>query len=490
MEVDSSANPSRVDDHDQAPLLSKTQSHGSEIRPRTESNNSDRNITTPFSLLVFYFMAVNFLLAFGEHIIVAPLIKLFENSLCLSHYGFPDHVLDPELCQIIDVQRPLAQIRGWKSMFDVIPVILVTIPMGRLGDRYGQKNLAALAIFGFAGSLCEILIVCAFPKVFPLQLVWFSSAILLLGGGLNSASAYMSHGFYIMFSAYYIAEMVASFIATVTTDISPWVPCGLSLVSVLACLPVLSAMPNVKPAKPLSESGIFGEGLEARTEESAIISTLKRILRVSSIRNVRFTIPVFLVGILRFGTLNILIQYAHVRFKQKISTGAAYFTETAIVNIFLFLFLIPQVTSYIRREYKIRPQVIDLFLVRSSLTFMCVGALAIGIAPKRELLPIGVAIFAAGFGSRVSGIALLSYWITEDEKSTVYAAVTVLEGVGHAFIDPSMQQIFATSLSLPEVWLAIPFFVAAGCYLIAILSTSCIRIENESDDNEDLLHRD
>jgi hypothetical protein len=31
----------------------------------------------------------------------------------------------------------------------------------------------------------------AFPKIFRLQLVWLSSVILLCGGGLNSASAFM-----------------------------------------------------------------------------------------------------------------------------------------------------------------------------------------------------------------------------------------------------------------------------------------------------------
>lgn len=121
MEVDTSHSPARVDDLDRAPLLSKIQSHEDGSHPSDGSLDSDRNITTPFSVLVFYFMAINFLLAFGEHIIVAPLIKLFENSLCLSHYGFPEGALNPELCQIIEVQRPLAQIRGWKSMFDVIP---------------------------------------------------------------------------------------------------------------------------------------------------------------------------------------------------------------------------------------------------------------------------------------------------------------------------------------------------------------------------------
>ena len=67
----------------------------------------------------------------------------------------------------------------------------------------------ATALVGVAASLCEVFVVCmlfltvitknpifikfigAFPKVFPVRLVWLSSILLLCGGGLNSASAYM-----------------------------------------------------------------------------------------------------------------------------------------------------------------------------------------------------------------------------------------------------------------------------------------------------------
>lgn len=75
----------------------------------------------PTSRLVLYFMAIHFLLAFAEIILVAPLLRLFENSLCLSHYGFPDGGIEEPLCKIQEVQRPLATIRGWKSTFDTIP---------------------------------------------------------------------------------------------------------------------------------------------------------------------------------------------------------------------------------------------------------------------------------------------------------------------------------------------------------------------------------
>lgn len=73
----------------------------------------------------------------------------------------------------------------------------------------------------------------------------------------------------------------------------------------------------------------------------------------------------------------------------------------------------------------------------------------------------GVFIFAAGFGSRVAAQSLVSYWIADDAKATIYAAIVVLESLGHAVGDPSMQHIFAASLRLSPFWMAMPFFVAA-----------------------------
>ena len=75
------------------------------------------------SKFVLYFMAIHFLQSFCEIILVAPLIKLFENSLCLNHYGFPPGGVEEALCKIPEIQQPLATIRGWKSTFDALPGI-------------------------------------------------------------------------------------------------------------------------------------------------------------------------------------------------------------------------------------------------------------------------------------------------------------------------------------------------------------------------------
>ncbi|CCD52799.1 hypothetical protein BofuT4_P002460.1 [Botrytis cinerea T4] len=116
-------------------------------------------------------MALHFLIAFCEMVLVAPLISLFESSLCHSYYNFPSPSLSSklntqeitsEMCKIPEIQGPLATIRGWKSFGDTIPVLLVAIPIGNLGDRYGRRNIMALSLIGVGLSLVEIFIVCTY----------------------------------------------------------------------------------------------------------------------------------------------------------------------------------------------------------------------------------------------------------------------------------------------------------------------------------------
>jgi hypothetical protein len=209
--------------------------------------------------------------------------------------------------------------------------------------------------------------------------------------------SFRSHAFYYIFSAFYVAELVASFIASVTTDISPWIPCGLAIGSVILCLMLLAVMPD--PRKSHSSYSVVSPdpGAEENTDSSnpypktpSKSHSVNGLISALSNRNTLLVIPVFLVGIFRYTTLNVLIQYASVRFGLKISTGATFYTETAVVNIGLFLFLVPQLTTYIRLEYNIRPELIDLVLVRTSVVLLALGCLSIGLAQSSVFLPIGL----------------------------------------------------------------------------------------------------
>ncbi len=191
-----------------------------------------------------------------------------------------------------------------------------------------------------------------------------------------------------------MAELISSYVASVTTDISPWIPCGLSMGSVILCLILLILIPDPRKSHHYLKSLANPETRSGSESSISASTTSKNILAnglfsAISHPNIRLVIPVFLVGIFRYATLNFLIQYASIRFHIKISTGAKFYTETAIINIFLFLFAIPRLTSHVRLKYNLPPHAIDLFLVRTSVTLMCLGCLAIGLAPSAQTLPIG-----------------------------------------------------------------------------------------------------
>ncbi|RAL63946.1 hypothetical protein DID88_003134 [Monilinia fructigena] len=86
------------------------------------------------------------------------------------------------MCKIPEIQGPLATIRGWKSFGDTLPVLLVAIPIGSLGDSYGRRKIMALSLIGVGLSLVETFVVCAFPETFDLRWVWLSSVFLLCEG--------------------------------------------------------------------------------------------------------------------------------------------------------------------------------------------------------------------------------------------------------------------------------------------------------------------
>ncbi|KAL2061950.1 hypothetical protein VTL71DRAFT_7328 [Oculimacula yallundae] len=482
-----------------------------------------KSTTKPLPAHLFYFMGVHFLIAFCEMILVVPLMRLFEQSLCFSYYTIHDPSvighggLIPEaLCKIVEIQHDLATIRGWKSLLDIIPVLLVAIPTGKLGDKYGRRKVLAGSLLGVMGSLVLIYTVCLFPKLFPLRLVYLGSIFLLFGGGLYTSAALMwamasevcddeqrsvlisgyvqcsfvliieirSRAYYYIFSAFYVAELVASFLVTMTAEISPWIPCGLAFGSLVVCMILLASMPNSRKQKSGSDHAV-PEGaslINLVADQDSQTSTKVEptdLISLFSNTNILLSIPVFIVGTLRYTTLNVLIQYASIRFGWKISDGAAFYSETAIVNIILYSLLVPRLVLVVRAKFNIRPQVMDMVLMRTCVCLMAAGALILGFAPFDKMLYLGVFIFSAGFGSRVSTLSFTSYMIPDNSKASFYAAVAILENIGHALGDPAMQQILAAVMRGPKVWLATPFFFVAGLYISAGIVTLFLRVEKD-----------
>ena len=93
-----------------------------------------------------------------------------------------------------------------------------------------------------------------------------------------------------------------------------------------------------------------------------------------------------------------------------------------------------------------------------------------------------VVVFAAGFGCRMSVVALSTSWLDRELRARFFGAIQVLENVGLLISDPNMQIMFAAALRLPDAWLAIPFFFVSAIYLIAAIAAFFVhfKIEDQS----------
>lgn len=93
-----------------------------------DAKNANFQTFVPVSASGLYFMALHFLLGFYEVVLTAPLLLLFEQSICISYYALYDpHTIGPGnsvpevFCKLPQIQHDLATLRAWKSFFDTLP---------------------------------------------------------------------------------------------------------------------------------------------------------------------------------------------------------------------------------------------------------------------------------------------------------------------------------------------------------------------------------
>jgi len=72
-----------------------------------------------------------------------------------------------------------------------------------------------------------------------------------------------------------------------------------------------------------------------------------------------------------------------------------------------------------------------------------------------------VLFFAAGYGTRVAVLSLVTAWTDEKVRARTFAVAQIVENIGRMCLDPALLKIFAVSLHLQGVWLGTPFYVAA-----------------------------
>lgn len=70
-------------------------------------------------------------------------------------------------------------------------------------------------------------------------------------------------------------------------------------------------------------------------------------------------------------------------------------------------------------------------------------------------------MFAAGYGTRVATLSLLTLWARDGLRGRLFAAVQIVENLGRMLAEPSMLRLLAISLRLDGFWRGLPFVISA-----------------------------
>lgn len=284
---------------------------------------------------------------------------------------------------------------------------------------------------------------------------------------------YRSQLYYYLYCTYLGTELIAPYIASYTMEISVYIPLALTLACLVASLIALSQIEETPTRqthlRPMEESRIVSEEESAPFENDS--ETAPRLSSMLSSRNVMSTLAIFILPAFRPTTTHVLLQYMSVRFHWKLAQSTIYISEVGLVNIFLFLLIAPRLIPWIQQRFAVGQETTDLWVVRASLILLVTGAVFLSSAASPSMIAVAVAVFASGFGLRVSLLSFATSLAEKHMQSRFYGVIQVMENAGYLIAAPILQAVWAQGLESGGPWLMLPFIVVAVSVVLPSMVT-------------------
>lgn len=196
--------------------------------------------------------------------------------------------------------------------------------------------------------------------------------------------------FYLINIAYMFDELLAPAIVSITVEVSLWIPFALSLIYLIAGGAISYVIPDYPEGSEVIPSDADRQIRHAPIPSAFSISQyIRSVCQVIRKRSILLSLPIFFVGMFRMAIISVMMQYPTIRFDWKLSQVTTLFTATAVLNLVLFLVILPYWLRYIRSKYSTPDMNIQLGLVRYSLIATAAGCFSIAITPSAAILCLG-----------------------------------------------------------------------------------------------------
>ncbi|RYP10649.1 hypothetical protein DL764_000533 [Monosporascus ibericus] len=442
-----------------------------------------------------------------------PLTRIIEDILCRRYYSsrgphpLGGDQIDEKLCKENIIQTDLQDIISTMNMLSSIAAFVAAFPWGLAADRFGRKPVVVLAALGLLVGLLFQMVVLRFQDVFPVRLIWLSSACAAIGGGVAVvhaitmsiiADATSERDRAVAFMWVHVASVGGTLSSPTLGSLmmgrtGPW-PClwvGISLVTTGAISFLF--LPETLHQK---QQGEEAEEVETVGIKSPIAHTLDEFKEALSIIRSRSLVLLILVVFVAMPVNNsvsqFMAQFTSKRYGIKLSQTGYVQTLYGVSHVFQAFIILPWLSRAILRSTtpaKLRASDEhhrDLLLARWSFEMLVVGTLLLGLANTLPGFVFGLIVMALGSAYSSLVQSLMTLYVDPEHTSRLFSLVgsvppaanvqanhkvIVVEVLGAAYTQPFLAQLFKLGLRLGGGWIGLPYY---GLSLLIALSVGLL----------------
>ncbi|KAK3385842.1 general substrate transporter [Podospora didyma] len=494
------AEPLLLDDTD-SPLFDNENGPESPAKPRHAWHATRFQAQKP-STIVILLATLLFAVVLSGMMILVPMFRLMEDTLCHVHYQRdPSETIDERECKVEEVQKQLTYLGGISAMISSSVGLLASLPYGILADRIGRKPTFMLAYFGIILAFGWGPFIIAVVNPSHLYLVIFGPLLFLIGGGIpiaiNSLTAMAAdvstesekatNFLYLSFGAV-LGTLVGPVIAGLLLEkAGPWLPIRLVFAATPLIFFMLLFIPETLPIK-LQTGTTQQKQKPLRHSIREAYQELKVSLALLKNPNLLLTLATFLIQPALFTAYSTtLTLYVSVYFSWTLAqTSYILSPPLGILHLAIILVLPPisNILTSVTGRFRLSVFSKDLLLAKISLLFVLIGALLEGFSQEIVLFIVGLTIGTFGSANSPLCRAVATAYVEPHQTSRLYALISIMETSGAVIGGPVLAWCFNIGMSKHGLWKGLPWFYCAGLIFAALALLMFVRHPENRADSE------
>ncbi|KAK7956575.1 MFS general substrate transporter [Apiospora aurea] len=494
-----------------------------------DDNQKARRGPVPRRAVISALLILLLLVNFAQSLSSLPLNRVIERRLCREYYTEHDKsrighdgAVPEELCKVNEVQRGLAWIQGAVDTGWIVGDFVMTIPLGFMAEKYGQRAILWLNLVPRIWMLVWAVVVGYFEHALPTRAIIAAPVLSVLGGDcvFNSITYTIASGItddYVLRATYfgwmgsisYVVALGGPALAAASMTVLIWLPFWIGIALLLLAVPAVSLLPDhlgkaeanrsnnattLEQAEPLIPSLALAVPL---SQDSIVRAILRRLGTLRSIiashpRNLTLMFICFFLSSLASSDTKLLPQYISKRYHWSFASAGYLLSGKAVVNFVLLTVVIPWLLRSRHSSAGVSVGSSDTDKANTRYALICwvisvLGASAIAVSTEIWLLFPSLLIYALGSALPIFTLSLLKspaiapkhegdLAASVDPETHVFSMVVMVKTLGSLLGAPLMAILWVYGINTGGAALGTPFFISAACYVLAIVVFRSVKL--------------